>query len=80
MLNNPNWSNGVLDWLRRQPADGSYDWQHPDRCIVGRFLAAKGQAREDIDYTEMPHYREIAAQEPWTFGAALERARAAQDQ
>ena len=74
MLNNPNWSKGVLDWLRQQPADGSYDWQHPDRCIVGRFLAAKGQAREGIDYTDMPDYRDITEPKPWTFGDALKRA------
>ena len=79
MLNNPNWSKGVLDWLRQQPADSSYDWNHPDHCVIGQYLAAKGQKREGIDYTEMPHYREIAAAEPWTFGAALERALAVRD-
>ena len=77
MLNNPNWSEGVLDWLRQQPADGGYNWQHPDRCVVGRFLAAHGRSRENIDYTEMPDYRRIAEPKPWTFGAALRRAETA---
>jgi hypothetical protein len=74
MLNNPNWSKDVVDWMRRQPADADYDWQHPDRCIVGRFLAAKGLARQAVDYAEMPHYHEITEPKPWTFGAALKRA------
>lgn len=78
MLNNPDWYQGVLDWLRQQPADGTYQWQHPMHCLIGQFLAATGQVREAIDYTEMPDYRRITETKPWTFGAALRRAETAQ--
>jgi hypothetical protein len=83
MLYNPQWNvmslESLIAWLESQPANGSYNWPHPDRCLLGCYLTDKTGSCASFrsSYTDMPHYREIAAPEPWTFGAALSRALAA---
>jgi hypothetical protein len=73
----------LIAWLERQPADGRYDWANCNgRCLVGLYVAAHGipwktlfDVKEDgYDILVGPD-RNIAIDEPWTFGAALERAR-----
>jgi hypothetical protein len=79
MLNNPKWDVMTLDsfisWLRLQPADASYNWQFPESCLMGQYLTDKiGHLPSSETYHDMPHYRDIAVQRPWTFGGALKRA------
>lgn len=78
MLYNPKWHEGILDWARQQPADGSYDYANCNNCFVGQYLAAKGidNRADGLKYSDMPHYRDIAEALPWTFGAAVARAEA----
>ena len=85
MLHNPKWDlmslESLIAWLETQPVDGAYDYDHCERCLIGRYLTDRVggiEAHRGV-YTDMPHYREIAANEPYTFGAALERAYAAQE-
>lgn len=62
-----------MDWLKVQPGDAEYDWRDPAKCLVGRFIADTG--RESYYYPDhVPDYYGIAAPQPWTMGAALQRA------
>jgi hypothetical protein len=85
MLYNPKWDlmslESLIAWLEQQPADGTYQWEYPNLCLMGCYLKSRTDdfASFRNRYPDMPHYREIAAQEPWTFGAALERAKAVQN-
>ena len=83
MLHNPKWDlislESLIAWLEQQPADGTYDWTKPDECLIACYLTSKLGILPEYSvslYQSMPHYHEIAAYEPYTFGAALERARA----
>ena len=86
MLYNPKWDlmslESLIAWLEQQPADGTYDWQYPERCLIACYLTGKLGTLPEYSvslYQSMPHYHAVAAQEPWTFGAALERAKAVQN-
>ena len=67
-------SDALTAWLRTQPDDGEYQWTDPVNCLMGKYLADHGVAWGDTGYSDMPGYHQIAAQRPWTFGAALGRA------
>lgn len=64
----------LVTWLRTQPAEKTYIWSDPVFCAVGQYLADHGSSWGAVNYSEIPGYYEIAAEKPWTFGAALERA------
>jgi hypothetical protein len=66
----------LTNWLRKQDPGEEYIWSDPVFCLMGRYLADNGSAWGEMQYSNMPHYTEIAAEKPWTFGAALERAEA----
>ena len=68
--------NSLIDWLKQQPPEGEYVWSDPVFCLMGRYLADNDSAWGAVQYSDMPHYEEIAQTKPWTFGAALERAEA----
>ena len=77
---NPTWNQSAfIAWLSNQPADGTYDWQHPEACLYGQYFKTQG-----LDYSKclpfslvLPKgYYETAAPKPWTFGAALSRSTA----
>lgn len=86
MLYDPKWDvmslEGLIAWLELQPPEGTYDWNHCENCLLGRYLMDRvgsiGLYRKYRNrYSEMPHYLLVAAAGTWTFGAALERARMA---
>lgn len=94
MLDNPNWYKpktkvkpkimsieGLIAWLRTQPADGKYEWNDPCKCLVHNYL--KG-VRAKFDPYETSYegvfdgstlnYMQVGMCIPHTYGAALERA------
>jgi hypothetical protein len=81
MLYDPKWDlmtlENLIAWLEVQPTDGTYDWRCPEGCLIAHYLTDRLGALPEYSthlYQSMPHYHAIAAHEPWTFGAALERA------
>lgn len=91
MLYDPKWNEqkvdpysvaGLIGWLERQPSDGSYDWDSIGCCLVAQYLKSIGIEYPAAEFffhealgKDWP-YNEIAGVRPWTFGAALGRARA----
>jgi hypothetical protein len=70
----PLTTEALVTWLRTQPPEQTYVWSDPVFCLMGSYLADHGSSWGVTAYSEMPNYHEIAAERPWTFGAALERA------
>jgi hypothetical protein len=71
-----------IKWLKTRPADETYDYTEPTKCAIAQYRNARGIQPVALKSGEIPHpfymivhppYRS----EPWTFGAALKRARAA---
>lgn len=76
-------------WLERQPAAQRYDYNAPCGCLLAQYFGEHGMNDPIIStvcissgYTRdpvrdlPPAFNRIAAQRPWTFGAAAKRARA----
>lgn len=91
MLFDPKWEkpktdphslDAVMAWLEQQPADQEYDWFDIKGCLACRYLQFLGESEPwaNGSYRELfgtiETYHQIAGKWPWTFGAALERARA----
>jgi len=84
VLFKPSWEirslEGWIAWLETKPADETYNW-HDCRgeCAYGQYMAAHGIpwaiASAYSDFRSKAY--NIAHPRPWTFGAALERARKA---
>ena len=64
----------LTNWLRKQDPTEEYVWSDPVYCMMGKYLYDNGSNWGAVQYSDMPHYEEIAGEKPWTFGAALERA------
>jgi hypothetical protein len=64
----------LTDWLRAQPPQQEYIWSDPVNCLMGKYLSDHDLQWGDAGYHELPGYIDIAAEKPWTYGAALERA------
>lgn len=80
----------LIAWLEKMPAKKAYDFYNcKGECLYGLYMASHGfswvesggagerpstQARSDFCDKV---YLEVAAEEPYTFGAALSRARKA---
>lgn len=83
--------DALIAWLEKQPGEGKYEYTDSDRCMVAQYLKASRAQRYDLTPGELVEigWAEIAvgpgglscedcrALGVWTFGAALERARAA---
>lgn len=75
------------DWLATMPADETYQYCYNGSCAIAQYLRACGFRNAYVDpfnWSERPggptkrlphHWNDIAWTEPWTFGAALSRAR-----
>ncbi len=69
--------DSMTAYLESKNPHDTYIWADPVHCLMGNFLRDHGHSWGEVVYSEfMPHYDEIAAPAPHTFGAALERARA----
>lgn len=72
----------LIAWLEMQPGEKTYNWFDIKDCLACKYLEAAGieEPWGKIVYTTIfgsePAYHEIAGTRPWTFGAALSRARA----
>lgn len=77
---------GLIAWLETQDPAQEYDWSKCDgTCLVSQYLTSigilDGEQWKDYNYHKALGLPEagsfnIAYQRPWTFGAALLRARA----
>jgi len=76
---------GFIAWLEQQPADEHYNYYDICGCVAHQYLVSTG-ARGADGFSEDNHtlgdvfsnlheYHFVAGAYPWTFGAALERAR-----
>lgn len=78
----------LMEWLEKQPADDEYCFLDTGGCLFFQYLDHNGvvvasvggnyyRAEQHGEMITLPHgWPKIAAEEPRTFGAALERARA----
>lgn len=74
----------IVSWLEQQEPSASYDWDNcAGDCLLGRFVQASSQSDWAKAYKQLvlqiPNVQKIAIDPPWTFGAALERARRLQE-
>jgi len=80
--------DSLIAWLERMPAGDSYDYENClGQCLYGLYMASHGVKWKDSGGSDGGGkergkfcalvYREVASQTPWTFGAALDRAREA---
>lgn len=70
----------IISWLEQQPAHQTYDYHAMcGRCLFGQYFTVHGVDWVDgyFDLINIDTYlpSKIAGELPWTFGAALERAR-----
>jgi len=84
----------LIAWLETMPPQESYRFECTDgSCLIGQYSTAHGQGRlpyyqqteafanawgGEPDGLRISHAERLAVSEPWTFGAALTRARAYQ--
>lgn len=75
-----------IAWLETKPADETYDFVKPDVCATAQYLQSRGHSHLDsmIDFGPNPMpgepgywLNQIVGTSPYTFGAALTRAREA---
>jgi hypothetical protein len=84
MLYDPKWgakfkplsTAGLVAWLETKNPETEYDWKSVDGCLIGKYLAAVAPDAVCRYSTTFAGYFDFAAPKPWTFGAALKRARA----
>jgi hypothetical protein len=80
----------LVAWLEKQPARARYDYEDcSGKCLYGLYMASHGVAWEvsggcsSLDSGPeraefcINVYSDVACERPWTFGAALKRARKA---
>ena len=79
---------GLIAWLEKMPPAKRYDYANTSgNCVYGQYLAAHGVPWDESGATGFcDHqradfcdrvYGQVALERPWTFGAALARARTA---
>lgn len=75
----------LIAWLETKPKDGTYNFYNCNgECLLGQYMTACGVKHQfgDGQYAELAEVTNwgtgIAFEQPNTFGAALERARALQ--
>lgn len=72
-----------IAWLETQPPDKAYEYSHGKTCAIGQFCQSISTTYSDQLHSDkgrfFPIFREwnwyITKPFPWTFGAALKRAR-----
>src|SRR6266550_4607396 len=87
---NPCTNESLIAWLETMPAKGKYDYYDcKGKCLYGLYMAAHGilwkESGGDSNTASGPEradfckhvYSYVGVSLPWTFGAALERARKA---
>ncbi|MBR0868900.1 hypothetical protein JQ633_00910 [Bradyrhizobium tropiciagri] len=74
----------LIAWLETQPSNTEYDWINCDACLCGQYVRAitgndfpSGVTIYAHMFADHVEYGDVASERPWTFGAALDRARKA---
>lgn len=72
----------LAGWIAGNPADAVYCYGNSGRCLLAQYAEAQGKGYFPVCYRmtagDTPEFFEyLAVQRPHTFGAALERTRAA---
>jgi hypothetical protein len=80
----------LIAWLEKRPAHLDYDFYCSGQCLIGQWMRSidpgvseppfSGSFVYIVDGKEIDledRYSDLAVSEPWTFGAALDRARKA---
>lgn len=81
---------GLVEWLETQDPETEYNWSLGQTCVVGCFLKAinhpeypLGACYSDgmdgwntLRFQSNDDYMAVTHTRPWTYGAALKRARA----
>lgn len=85
LAKNPNSLENFTAWLRQQPASASYDWTDCKKCAVGNYLKATTdgityRAYVDFVYQTEGWQSNYGYDEPWTYGALLERIKRGQNE
>jgi hypothetical protein len=78
----------LIAWLETQPADREYQWPDVCGCLMHFYLleacAVPSPSESAWHYDEpfgtLDAYHQVGATWPWTFGAALKRAKVLLDQ
>ncbi|MCK1363512.1 hypothetical protein [Bradyrhizobium sp. 62] len=71
----------LVEWIGKQPPDKRYDWTTAGSCLLGQWCKSKGMKGPALrnKSIELGHdddfYRIALAGYPFTFGAAMDRAR-----
>ena len=70
----------LIAWLEKQPADAGYNYCQPETCLIAQYLKASGLKKFCLMSREVERLGWMDIVHPisgdWTFGAALQRARA----
>lgn len=78
---------GLIEWLKKQNPEAKYCYEDNGGCLLHKYFTARGLPIDGVGgeyYRINPNYDvhhplpdgwdDIAAESPWTFGAALDRA------
>jgi hypothetical protein len=88
MLYSPRWEHpklaDLIAWLETEDPSTKYDWADPYyNCLCARFLRSRGidePVAYAYEYAEIfgdgATYLRVGMKRPWTYGAALQRAKA----
>ena len=93
MLYDPKWGislDSFISWLGTKNPETQYDFMAAGgNCLLGQYMAAKGIAWEsgttpsNFRLTAIAVFKgrplKVLSDRPWTFGAALERAKSFDD-
>ena len=79
---------GLIAWLETKPSEGTYDWWNVGGCLLCNYLRETFGVQMPSSQAWSGHdsfgpntlgpswgYYEVCQTKPWTYGAALERAR-----
>ncbi len=72
---------GVISWLEMQPGETEYDYLDYGDCLLAQYCRVRGSAYKTVSIGSGPTknpkvlLERVAAREPWTYSAALTRAR-----
>jgi len=81
---------GLISWLETVPSDDEYNWHSATDCLLCQYFRAQGLPVNSLGISKItlrdgqsipiPHrhdnpFHDVACREPYTFGAALSRAR-----
>jgi len=70
---------GLIAWLKTKPAKGRYNYFDTKRCLAAQYCRSI-KVRYPFHWYTIDSFQDkmenIGADHPWTFGAALQRAKA----